>query len=303
MTINYTTTHYTTSSHGFSTENPSGNPAGEKTAEGISVVPREEVSPLVALPDELLLNITNYLPLDDIRRLALTNRRLSGIFNTEEKLEIISGRLFGTAVEAYRKNIEHRAIPPVPNLEINDPLLRLAYHRVESNTYLSALGSNTQQQCVATLNGHTAWVRSVTPLADGRLASCSHDQTVKVWDLSKPDGQQCVATLNGHTDWVRSVTPLADGRLVSYSNDRTVKVWDLSKPDGQQCVATLNGHTAWVRSVTPLADGRLASCSHDRTVKVWDLSKPDGQQCVATLNGHTDWVSSVTPLADGRLAS
>ncbi len=227
----------------------------------------------MALPDELLLRVAKDLPLDDIGRLALTNRRLSKIFNTEEKLKIISGRYFGTAVETYRKNIEHRAIPPVPNLEINDPLSRLAYHRVESNKYLTSLGSNTQQQCVATLNGHTHFVNSVTPLADGRLASGSGDNTVKVWDLSKPDGQQCVATLNGHTHRVNSVTPLADGRLASCSSDKTVKVWDLSKPDGQQCVATLNGHTHRVNSVTPLADGRLASCSSDKTVKVWDLSK------------------------------
>ena len=185
MNINYTTTHYTTSSHGFSPENSSGNQAGEKTAKGVSVVPQGEVFPLMDLPDELLLSVAKNLPLDDIRSLALTSRQLSRIFNTEEKLKIISGRYFGTAVEAHRKNIEHWDIPPVPNLEIEDPLLRLAYHRVESNNYLASLGSNTQQQCVATLNGHTEWVSSVTPLADGRLASGSYDRTVKVWDLSK----------------------------------------------------------------------------------------------------------------------
>ena len=199
MNIDYATTHYTTSSQGFSPENSSGNQAGEKTAEGVLVVPQEEVSPLMALPNELLLKVANNLHLDDIRRLALTNRRLSIIFNTEEKLKILSGRYFGTAVEAYRKNIEHRSIPPVPNLEIDAPLLRLAYHRFESNKCLTSLGSNTQQQCVATLNGHTGGMMSVTALADGRLASCSDDKTVKVWDLSKPDGQQCVATPVSYT--------------------------------------------------------------------------------------------------------
>ena len=90
----------------------------------------------------------------------------------------------------------------------------------------------------------TLW--SVTALADGRLAYCSGDKTVKVWDLSKPDEQQC-GDIEGHTSCVISVTALADERLASCSFDKTVKVWDLSKPDEQQCVATLKGiPTVWV---------------------------------------------------------
>ena len=275
MNINNTTANYAISSRGFSSEKPSDHQAGEhNTAPEASVVPKEEVPSLLALPDELLVKIANDLPLEGIRCLTLTSRRLSTLFNTEEKLKILSGRYNGSASEAYRKNIENRKIPAVPNNDINDPLLRLAYHRIESNKYLISLGSNTRQQCVATLKGHTRGVSSVMPLADGRLASCSYDQAVKVWDLSKPDGQQCVATLKEHTNFVRSVTPLADGRLASCSDDQTVKMWDLSKPDGQQCVTTLKGHSGRVWSVTPLADGRLASCSFDTTVNVWDLSNP-----------------------------
>ena len=51
------------------------------------------------------------------------------------------------------------------------------------------------------------------------------DNTLKVWDLTKPKGPQCVATLQGHTNAVRSVIQLKDGRLVSASYDKTLKVW------------------------------------------------------------------------------
>ena len=43
------------------------------------------------------------------------------------------------------------------------------------------LSKPDRQQCVATLSEDM--VRSVTALVDGRLASCSDDNTVKVWDL------------------------------------------------------------------------------------------------------------------------
>ncbi|MBO9480372.1 hypothetical protein [Salinisphaera sp. G21_0] len=128
-------------------------------------------------------------------------------------------------------------IPAVPGNEIYDPLLRLAYHRYVSNKYLE---SNPLQTSVMTLNGHTGWVTCVTILPDGRLVSCSYDGTIKVWDLSKPNGQQCVATLKEHTKEVLFVTPLPGGRLASCSLDETIKLWDLGKPDGLQCMVKLN---------------------------------------------------------------
>ena len=185
----------------LSPKQTSNKRAEENTAPRVSIVPETDVSPLLTLPTELLLKIANDLPLRDISRLASINIKLSTTLNTEEKLTILSDRYYGYASEAYRKSIENMKIPAVPNHEIDDPLLRLAYHRVTSNKHLISLGSNAEQLCVATLKGHSDWVLSVTALPDGRLASSSADNTVKVWDLSKPAEKQCVATLKGHSDW------------------------------------------------------------------------------------------------------
>ena len=289
-------------SHTFATK-PFNIQPWEKTAHGITVVPPEQVSPLLAMPNEILVEIANYLPFVDFCRFSVTSRRLSTTFNTWDRLKKLSDEYYGSAAGAYRKLIANTRIPAVPGNDINDSLLRLAYFRWISNAYLASKENNAGKTSVVTLFGHSDCVRSVRALDDGRLASCSSDQTIKLWDLSMPDGEQCVKTLNEHTDTVYSVIQLPGGCLASCSDDMTVKVWDLNKPDEQQCLATLYGHTHWVEFITLLADGRLASSSFDHTIKVWDLSKLHTEPCVATLHGHSSGVSAVTQLYDGRLAS
>jgi WD40 repeat protein len=60
---------------------------------------------------------------------------------------------------------------------------------------------------------------------DGRrLASASHDNTVRVWDTAS--GQE-VLTLHGHGQEVQSVAFSPDGRfLASAGRDGTVRLWD-----------------------------------------------------------------------------
>ena len=117
------------------------------------------------------------------------------------------------------------------------------------------------------LEGHTSAVMSAAICVDGkRLASASHDQSVKLWDASS--GQETL-TLKGHIGQVWCVVFSPDGKLfASASYDQTLRVWDVTS--GQETL-TLKEHSDPVCSVVFSADGmRLASASGDETVKVWD---------------------------------
>ena len=100
-----------------------------------------------------------------------------------------------------------------------------------------------------------------------RLATCSLDRTVRVWQVGG-DGCQ---VLSGHTDEVFAVAFHPGGtRLATAGRDRAVWLWDLAR--GEE-VARLPGHMSYVWSLAFSPDGAtLASGSGDFTVRLWDTA-------------------------------
>jgi hypothetical protein len=120
------------------------------------------------------------------------------------------------------------------------------------------------------LEGHTDLIYALAVLRDGRLASGSSDNTIKLWN---PAGRACEVTLEGHTGSVCALAVLADGRLTSVSYDRTIRVWNSASG---VCEATLETHGSETASLAVLPDGRLVSGSQDRTIRVWQMRDGGG---------------------------
>jgi WD40 repeat protein len=122
------------------------------------------------------------------------------------------------------------------------------------------------------LQGHTAAVRSVCYAADGRLASGSDDETVRLWEPSTGKliaplmkAELGIEALSFQPDGKGLVAGLADGSLVLRGGAR----WTAR--------ARTQPHEGGVRALAHATDGRLLSCGWDGRLLLWEagvLARP-----------------------------
>ncbi|BAU12409.1 WD-40 repeat protein [Leptolyngbya sp. NIES-3755] len=150
---------------------------------------------------------------------------------------------------------------------------------MDSQIQLWDLSDRKSQHYTRTLIGHTALTFYAAWHPDGRrLATASHDQTLKVWDTHTGD---CLITLQGNSPmW--TVLWLSDGRtLASTNSDGLLQVWD---SETGQCVRVIRAHQVmiWALIAHPTRPV-IATGSEEQNVKFWSTQTWD---CLRTLQGY-----------------
>lgn len=145
------------------------------------------------------------------------------------------------------------------------------------------------------MTNHTDSVYSLCLLKDGRLASCSWDKTINIFNLTD---YQCELTIFGHSGNVYYISTLTNGYLISASHDTTIRIWEIIN-DNYRCVKVLKGHKLDVNKVIELSHDRIASCSDDETIIIWNSTYPF--QEIKRLKQHTSYVESLIELKNQDL--
>lgn len=166
-----------------------------------------------------------------------------------------------------------------------------AYPDPSNRIYIHDLHSG---KCVMTLTGHTSYITCVRVFDGGRrLMSCSHDKTIRVWDIMSG---RCLQVIR-HTHHIERICILRGEKQVASVQSRgPVNVWDIELGERVKC---FDGPFE-IHRLLELPGNRLA-CLTDpwrRAIRLYVLDLKTGkelyQMCtLSTLNIKT--------LRDGRI--
>ncbi len=96
---------------------------------------------------------------------------------------------------------------------------------------------------VQILLGHTDWINVMALSPDGNiLASGSWDESIILWDISKPAFPVNLKTIEEHTAPVESVTFSPDGKIMASSSNFELILWDITDPSNPKMLSKTDGH-------------------------------------------------------------
>ena len=164
-----------------------------------------------------------------------------------------------------------------------------------NNYYIVERIVNSNITCIKKINEHSDSITSLLILSDGRLASCTHDKTIKIYNLN--NNYHCDLRIKtGHPYAVTYLTQLKNNKLVSCSFDQKIMIWNINQSSYTCDYSIKTAHNSYIFKVIPLTNNRMASCSWDKTIKIWNSNHP--YKKIITLKGHTSYVRSIIQLKD-----
>ncbi|KAF8837901.1 WD40 repeat-like protein [Paxillus ammoniavirescens] len=169
-----------------------------------------------------------------------------------------------------------------------------------------------------TISAHENSVCGIVYLPDGRLVTCSDDETVRIWDLENGEQEGMTMEHGGYAGWVRGLAVTGDGkRILSGSPDNLLRVWDV---ETQQPIAEWGGHEGTVHCIVISPDDQLVASGDGRGRIIIRETKEDGQpkHVIETVpgdvnsicfspdgtklaSGHDDWSIRVFDVENGNL--
>ena len=115
-------------------------------------------------------------------------------------------------------------------------------------------------------------INKVTYLKDGRIAACSNDKTIGIYNIKT---YTCEIILIAHDSLIFDIIQLDNSKLVSCCarGSKEIKVWSLSQTTLTCDKTILSGYTYDIYSLVKLSKNRFATASFD-LIKIWSSNEP-----------------------------
>ena len=142
-------------------------------------------------------------------------------------------------------------------------------------------------KCIKTITDHTDCVYSLLLLKDKRIASCSYDNTIRIYDPL--NDYHCDQVIKGHSGfnemhededliltYPKPICVLEDGTIVS-GQYNSLKIGDYT---------IKNAHNNDIYKVIALPNNRIASSSRHNKIKIWKSNPPYSDTPIKVLLRH-----------------
>ena len=193
--------------------------------------------------------------------------------------------------EEIQNNLNYNVIQNLKNFdEIFTKNKSNIYEKIykEGNKYISFLQNiyqnigqtNLFQNNFKTLNNHTSNICHLSKLKDGRLISCSGDNTLNIY---KKDSFELQLSIKEHSNGIHSCIQLNNDKIITCSWDKTMNIIKLINDDKYNIEQKLEGHSSCVCNIIEIRENELISVSADKTMKKWEI-KNNKYECTKTIN-------------------
>ena len=182
---------------------------------------------------------------------------------SELEIKMLKILFYSYEYEENQNNLNYNIIKNLKEFENKSNIIQI-YEEIydKSNKYILCVGNlininlNPFKYNFKILDYHTDIITYIDKLKDGRLISCSADNSLNIY---KNNTYELQLSIKEHSDWINSFTQLKDERIITCSGDNTMKIIKLIGEDKYKIDQILKGHDNDVCKIIEIKENELIS--------------------------------------------
>ena len=226
--------------------------------------------------------INNELVLSFIESLVFIYQSYSSNYILELNLKNNSDFNFST----FNKNISNSNL----SIQIDETVNYFnSYSFIKEDVDLSKIKD------IKSIDAHKLNVKSLIILKDGRIASCSHDKTIKIYNIQT---YKCEVIINKNIDEVEGIAQLENNILICGTKERKVHFFKIDKKE-YQLIHTINEvDPENIENIISISNNRYATYSR-KFIQIWNGNEHYNK--LAVLDKHSFGVSALIHLKEKEM--